>query len=86
MSDEWIEWFIEKYDIELCKLYYEPYKFIRTGCCGCPYNIKIKDDLETMEKLLPIEYKKANIIWKPVYDEYRRIGYRLDSFEQMKLF
>lgn len=24
-----------------------------------------------------IEYKQCEIIWKPVYDEYRRIGYRL---------
>jgi hypothetical protein len=30
-----------------------------------------------MQKLLPNEYKQCETIWKPVYDEYRRIGYRL---------
>lgn len=32
-----------------------------------------------MEKLLPNERKACEIIWKPVYDEYRRIGYRLNK-------
>lgn len=37
-----------------------------------------------MKYLLPKEYKKCNYIWKPVYDEYKRIGYRLrkDNGEQ----
>ena len=28
-------------------------------------------------ELLPNERIRAEVIWKPVYDEYRRIGYRL---------
>lgn len=81
MLEDWIDWFIDKYDIKLCDLYYEPYNMKRTGCCGCPYNIEIQKDLDMMRELLPIEYNKANLIWKPVYDEYKRIGYRLKEKE-----
>lgn len=86
MSNEWVNWFIEKHDIQLCKLYYEPYNFERTGCKGCPFSLKLQEQLETMEKYLPAERKQCEIIWKPVYDEYRRIGYRLKKDEQLKLF
>lgn len=39
-----------------------------------------------MEKYLPNERKQCEIIWKPIYEEYRRIGYRLEKYEQIKLF
>jgi hypothetical protein len=39
-----------------------------------------------MEELLPNERKACEVIWKPVYEEYRRIGYRLTKSEQIKLF
>lgn len=81
MNDEWEEWFIKKYNIVLCKLYSAPYNFIRTGCKGCPFNLKLQKDLETLKNLLPNEYKQCEIIWKPVYQEYRRIGYRLKKEE-----
>ena len=80
VKDEWIDWFVNEYNIKLCDLYYEPYNFKRTGCMGCPYNIKIKDSLKTMKQLLPDEYRKATTLWKPVYDEYIRIGYRLKEY------
>lgn len=86
ISKEWEEWFIETYNIQLCKLYYEPYNFTRTGCKGCPYRLTLQEQLETMEKYLPAEKKQCEYIWKPVYDEYRRIGYRLKKSEQQKLF
>lgn len=87
VSKEWENWFIEKYNIKLCKLYYPPYNFARTGCKGCPYNIHISEELETLKKTLPNEYEQCNIIWKPVYNEYRRIGYRkMKPEEQMTLF
>ena len=86
VDDEWEEWFIETYGIKLCKLYYEPYNFQRTGCKGCPFALTLQEQLETMERYFPAERKQCEIIWKPVYDEYRRIGYRLDKEEQMKLF
>jgi 3'-phosphoadenosine 5'-phosphosulfate sulfotransferase (PAPS reductase)/FAD synthetase len=77
LTDKWEEWFIKKYNIQLCELYYPPYNFKRTGCVGCPFNIKIKEELETLKRLLPSEYKRANLYFGKVYDEYRRIDYRL---------
>ena len=86
VSHEWEKWFIEEYKIKLCELYKEPYNFERTGCKGCPFSLSLSQQLETMEKYLPNERKQCEIIWKPVYDEYRRIGYRLKNNEQTKLF
>ncbi len=77
VDDEWVETFIEEQDIKLCKLYYPPYNFKRTGCKGCPFSLTLQDDLDTMRDLLPSEKKQCEYIWKPIYDEYRRIGYRL---------
>lgn len=89
VSDEWEEWFIAKNNIKLAKMYYPPYNFSRTGCKGCPFAITLQNDLEVMNKLLPNERKQCEIIWKPVYDEYRRLGYRLHKEgegEQLTLF
>lgn len=77
ITSEWLEWFIKEYQIELCELYDEPYNFKRTGCLGCPFNIKLQDTLDILEKTLPLEKKKAEAIWKEVYQEYRRLNYRL---------
>ena len=77
ISKEWEEWFINKYNIQLCKLYYPPYNFKRTGCKGCPFNLELQKDLETMKQILPAERKQCEYIWEPIYKEYRRIGYRL---------
>lgn len=55
----------------------QKYKWTTLECYGCPYNIHIQNDLEMMKELLPCEYFKANHIWKPVYEEYKRIGYRI---------
>lgn len=87
ITDEWEEWFISEYKIPLCRLYYPPYNFVRTGCKGCPFAFSLQDQLETMSRCgLENERKQCEIIWKPVYDEYRRIGYRLKNEEQIKLF
>lgn len=79
VNDDWENWFIKEQKIKLCKLYYEPYNFKRTGCKGCPYNLNLKQDLETMAMLLPNERKQCEIIWHKVYEEYRRLNYRLDN-------
>lgn len=86
VSKEWEEWFIDKYQIRLCELYYPPFNFKRTGCKGCPYTLQLQEQLDIMEKLLPNERKQCEFIWKPIYDEYRRIGYRLKPYKQMNLF
>ena len=77
VSNEWMDWFIEKQGIKLCKLYYPPFNFNRTGCKGCPFSLDLQEQLDVMEKYLPKERKQCENIWKPVYEEYRRIGYRL---------
>jgi len=77
VSKAWEDWFIDQYNIEICDIYKPPYNFHRTGCKGCPFNPHLQRELETLGKYLPNERKQCEIIWKPVYDEYRRIGYRL---------
>lgn len=86
VSNEWEDWYIQSRNIQLCELYYPPYSFERTGCKGCPYALKLEEQLEVMERLLPSERKQCELIWKPVYEEYRRIGYRLKKQEQPRLF
>lgn len=76
-SDDFINYFIQYFDIAICDLYKEPYNFERTGCVGCPYNIHLQKELDTLDILLPNEKKRCEYIWKEVYSEYRRIGYRL---------
>ena len=79
VSDEWEDWLIEKENISLCSLYRQPYNFKRTGCAGCPFNIHLQEQLEIMSAYLPNERRRCEIIWKKVYDEYRRIGFRLNN-------
>lgn len=78
-STDFENYFIEKYDIELCKLYYPPFNFKRTGCKGCPYSLDLQEQLDIMGKYLPEEKRQCERIWKPVYDEYRRINFRLKN-------
>jgi 3'-phosphoadenosine 5'-phosphosulfate sulfotransferase (PAPS reductase)/FAD synthetase len=77
ISKDWEEWFIEKYNVKICDIYYPPYNFKRTGCKGCPFALNLQKELDTLEKYYPKERKQCEIVWKPVYDEYRRLGYRL---------
>lgn len=86
VNEEWEEWFIKKYNIKLCKLYYPPFSFKRTGCKGCPFALNLENELNTLENYLPNERKQCEYIWGPVYNEYRRIGFRLKNKEQLKLF
>ena len=91
VSDEWEMEFIKREKIEICNLYKPPYNFKRTGCKGCPFNKDIFQELETMYRLFPKEYKQCLHLWKPVYDEYIRIGYRMNCYPhergvQMSIF
>lgn len=84
ISKEWEEWFIKEYGIEICEIYYPPYNFVRTGCKGCPFARNLQKELDILEKYFPQERKQCEIIWKPVYEEYRRIGYRLKPLDEGK--
>ena len=77
ITKAWEEWFISTYNVKICDIYYPPYNFVRTGCKGCPFALHLQEELDTLEKYFPNERKQCENIWKPVYDEYRRIGYRL---------
>lgn len=77
VTKKWEDWFIEKYKIEICDIYKEPYNFNRTGCKGCPFAIGVQQELDVLEKYFPNERKQCESIWAPVYAEYRRLGYRL---------
>lgn len=77
ITKKWEEWFITEYNINICDIYKEPYNFTRTGCKGCPFAIKLQKELDTLEQFFPAERKQCEAIWKPVYAEYRRLGYRL---------
>ena len=86
VPEEFEDWYISERKIELCELYYPPYNFKRTGCKGCPFSLDLQEQLDLMSVLLPAEKKQCEIIWKPVYEEYRRIGYRLRKENQPSLF
>ena len=77
VSKDFVDKAIYIYQIALCKLYYPPYNFERTGCKGCPFNKKLREQLEVMKKLLPEEYKQCELLWGKVYKEYERLNYRL---------
>ena len=87
VNDEWEEWFVQGFNIELCRLYYPPFNFERTGCKGCPFSLTLAESLSVMSahKELEREREQCEIIWSPVYAEYRRLGYRLPKEEQTKL-
>lgn len=82
MTKEWEDWFIDTHHIKLPELYYPPYNFIRTGCKGCPFALFLQHELDVLERLLPAEKKQCEIIWAPVYAEYRRLGYRLRPVDE----
>lgn len=92
INDDFENWFIINQNIKLCDLYYPPFNFERTGCKGCPFNLNLQKQLDVMKNLLPNEYNQCELIWKPVYEEYRRLGYRLkkiineEKWEQMNIF
>lgn len=77
ITKEWEEWFIGEHNIEICNIYKSPYNFPRTGCKGCPFALHLQEELDTLEKYFPAERKQCEFIWKPVYEEYRRLWYRL---------
>lgn len=79
ITEDFIDWYIAERNIKLCELYYPPYNFKRTGCKGCPYSLDLQTQLYIMAIYFPDERKQCEMIWGKVYNEYRRIGYRLEN-------
>ena len=84
VSHEWEKWYIDNKSIQLAlKLsrVWTPYtsrsnKVVRWVIqCG---------QLDTLEQLMPEEKKRCEWLWKPIYDEYRRIGYRLRKKDNLQ--
>lgn len=84
VSKEWEEEFIKRENIELCELYKPPLNFKRIGCVCCPFGVDLQQELNLLYRFLPNEYYKAINVWKPVYDEYVRLGYRLKYYPHEK--
>ena len=84
VSDEWEDMFIKKYNVELSPLYKEPYNFKRSGCKGCPYSIELQQNLNKIYKINKNEYFQIISLWRPVYDEYIKHGYRLQYYPHIK--
>ena len=84
VSNEFEDEMIIKENIKLCDLYYPPFNFDRTGCVACAYALNLQEELDRLYKYLPSEYYKAINLWKPVYDEYIRLGYRLKYYPHEK--
>ena len=59
VDDDWENEFIKRNNIQLCKLYYPPFNFDRTGCKGCPFALKLQEQLDTMLMYLPNEKKQC---------------------------
>ncbi len=78
-NDDFIEWFLQEKKYPTCNLYKPPFNFKRTGCLGCPFNVELRQELETLLKFSPKQARAAYAIWEPIYNEYARINYRIDS-------
>lgn len=51
---------------------YEVYGLKRTGCVGCPYNLKLFDELAIIQKYEPKLYKVCNFVFKDSYEYTRK--------------
>ena len=78
-TDDFVETFLKETGHTICNLYKEPFNFKRTGCLGCPFNINLKAELTKLLEYSPNQAKAAYTIWKPIYDEYAKLNYRIDK-------
>lgn len=84
VDSEWEEWYIQKENVRLSPLYYPPMSLKRSGCKGCPLATDLQENLDMLGRFFPAERRQCELIWGPVYDEYRRLGYRLKRKGQIK--
>lgn len=65
-SDEDVDNFIKKYNIEISRAYTE-YGCTRTGCSACPFSKNIQQDLKVLWDYEPLKYKAMMKWLKDVY-------------------
>ena len=65
-TDEMVDKFIEKYNIEISEAYTK-YGCTRTGCSACPFSKNIKHDLKVLWDYEPLKYKAMMKWLKDVY-------------------
>ncbi len=81
------DWYIEKRRIKLCLQIKAIWTTFAAGSSKVKRWIIKFTQLDTLEQLLPSEKKQCENLWKVIYDEYRRIGYRLRKNDnQLALF
>ena len=65
-TDEMVDLFIKKYDIEISEAY-TVYGCKRTGCSACPFSKNVKQDLKVLWDYEPLKYKAMMKWLKDVY-------------------
>lgn len=63
---------------------YKVYGLTRTGCVGCPYNRKLNEELEIIEKFEPKLAKAAKHIFKDSYEYTKQYREFCNSIKQNK--
>lgn len=77
VTKEWEDWYIKERGIQLPEIY--GLGWTRSGCRGCPFALNLKEELRLLERYYPNERRAAELLWAPIYAEYRRIGFRLSA-------
>lgn len=80
LKDDFMEEFIKRENIDVCELYKEPYNFNRSGCVACVYSLDLQEQLNKLYEIDKKTYWQSIHLWKPVYDEYIRLQYRLKYY------
>ena len=87
VNSDWENWYIDQKSIQLCLKVNAKWAHTASGPSKVVRRVIQFAQLDTLRKLLPEEAKRAEWLWKDVFDEYRRIGFRLKKEnEQPSLF
>lgn len=65
-NNEVAEEFIKQYNVELSDAY-TIYRMRRTGCVGCPYALKVLEELDILREYEPMSYQKAMLFFRDSY-------------------
>lgn len=77
LTDEWLDWIYEEFNIEIPEIYNH---VKRTGCMGCPYGFRQGDTVKELDLLPSFKRKFVVDYFKETYEV---LG--IDTNEQMKI-